>query len=166
MSENRSQGTPGFGEILGMILQNLIVAIVTLWLAQKICGATIIVSPRFLPADIDPEQAQQLTFWMMLPGAALGYSYLRIWLIQQGRARGVAWGSAFLYGVLIAFANVPLAGFIIGSLMESPILGLLLALVSLLMIPATALTMIVYGLVMGGYNAGRAQRYLDRSIGT
>ncbi|HZP80507.1 MAG TPA: hypothetical protein VFB21_02605 [Chthonomonadaceae bacterium] len=162
MSGKRRYGRPGGGSLLAMMCVNGIVALIVLKLVFVVFGAgTILATGLAAHAQASLIERGRM-LWPMLPGAAFGFSCLWFWLALIGRSRGVPWGAALLYGVAIAFANVPFSGFLVGLLHGNPLLGLLLALVSLLLLPSLAVSMIAFGLAMGAFNGLMAQRWIAR----
>lgn len=162
MSGRRRYNRPGGGSFFGMLFVNGVAAFILLKIVFALFGTGLILSQRLAAYGPTHAAARWDTFWAMLPGAALGYACLWYWLILVGRSRGISWGGASIYGVLIAFGNVLAAGFLIGLLHGNPLLGLLIGFVMLLMIPSLLLAMICFGLAMGGFNGLLAYNWIER----
>lgn len=158
----RRRFLPGFFGLLGMIICNGLVAGMVLQVLYGLFGVSSHLSMRLAAWSITQSAAKWETLWPMLPGASLLFGCLWFWLIVTGRSRGVNWGAGTLYGVLIAFGNVLIAGFLTGLLNGNPLLGLLLGLVMLLLVPHLLLAMIAFGLTMGVFNGWMATRWIVR----
>jgi hypothetical protein len=186
MGGKRRFGRPGSGSLLGMMLVNAVISVFVLKLCCGLFGFR-----WFLPEHLSglasaqaiqkwqvihdlckilhfalPASAQAVQKWgvilPLLPGAAIGFGCLWYWLILVGRSRGLSWTGACVYGILIAFANVPLAGFLVGLLHGNALIGLLLGLVLLFVMPSIWLTMGAFGITMGLFNAAMAGRWIER----
>ncbi|MCS6776449.1 MAG: hypothetical protein RMJ43_00045 [Chloroherpetonaceae bacterium] len=158
MSTSR-QRTPGLWEQLRTLLINTGAAFVTLQAVFALFGSSALFPGALLrhASFLDDADFRVL----LVPGAASAYTVLWRWLIAQGgRTALFPWGAAALYGVGIAFASIPFSGFLLGVLRGNPLLGLLLALASLLLLPALSIAMTVFGLLMGLLNGYRAYRWL------
>lgn len=154
---------PSRFDMLRMMGINLIVGGLLLKFVLYLFGISFI-SPMFhfvqkwLPTGMKWE-----VFWPLLPGMAIGYAGLWGWLVLTGRSTKLQWGGAFAYGVGIACADVVVGGFVKGLIQGNPFLGVLLALVSLLMLPSLAPAMAVFGLAMGAFNGKMAQAWIDKN---
>lgn len=158
MSTNRRR-TPGLWDQLRTLLINAGAAPVTLQAVFALFGGSAFSAGAFLRHTVPPDDIDFRV--LLIPGAASAYTVLWRWLIAQGGCMAsFPWGAATLYGVGIAFASVPFSGFLLGVLRGNPLLGLLLALASLLLLPALSLAMTVFGLIMGLLNGYRACRWL------
>jgi hypothetical protein len=153
-------GRPNRASLLAMMIVNGIAALIVMRVALAIFGV-----PDLIPAAPQFLHALRITPWAlilpMLPGAAIAYGCLWYWLIVVGRSRGVPWGGAVVYGMVIALVNVPLAGLIYGSYQGNPILALLY-LVLLLIVPAWLVAVCFFGAIMGVSNGYIAQRWIER----
>ncbi|HZO88387.1 MAG TPA: hypothetical protein VFB38_08605 [Chthonomonadaceae bacterium] len=165
MSSKRRFGRPGGGSLLGMMIINGLVAAVVLLIVFVLFDIGHILEARLAAYPLVGAAAHWSKFWPMLPGASIGFGCLWYWLVLVGRSRGVPWGGALLYGVLIAMGNVPFSGFLAGLLHGSPLMGLVLALIallSLLLMPSLLLAMLVFGATMGAFNGLMAQGWIER----
>jgi hypothetical protein len=97
----------------------------------------------------------------LTPGAAVGYTAIWYWCVLAGRSRGVPWTGALLYGVLAALADLPVGGFVIGTVRGGPALGLIFALISLILLPGLFPALCAFGLAMGGLNALLAASWIE-----
>jgi hypothetical protein len=157
----RRNGMPGTGDMLKMVLTNAAVAFVLLKITLALFGGGDIIRARMASWSVTADDADIDFVLLLLPGAAIAFTGLWQWLIRGGRKHGLSWGSALFYGVSIAFVNVPFSGFVLGIVNGNPLMGLLLALVSLLLIPSLFIAMTCFGLAMGFFNGIRAQGWLD-----
>jgi hypothetical protein len=154
-------GRPNRTALLTMIAINGALALIALTISLAIFGVRDILPPR-------PEMFRALRtmpwemIWPMLPGAAVAYGCLWYWLIVVGRSRGVPWGGAVVYGMVIALVNVPVGGFIYGGLNNYP-LAALIYLVLLLIVPVWLLAVCFFGIAMGLCNGYVAQWWIERS---
>jgi hypothetical protein len=146
-----------------MMVLNAIAAYFLLAILLKLFGLTIIL-PEFAAHHAwAAEGSRWDVLAAFLPGAAISYGLLWFWLILTGRSeRGITWGGALVYGVIIALYNVPLSGFLVGLLHGDPLFGLLIGLVILLLVPSLAMCMLVFGLLMGLLNGKWATRWIER----
>jgi hypothetical protein len=147
-----------------MILVNGVVALGVLAVLFAVFDVRPILAARLEAIPLVRAAAHWNLLWPMLPGGAVGFACLWYWLAFMGRARGVTWGGALLYGGAIAFGNVPLSAFLVGLLHGNPVLALVLALVSLLNLlqPSFTLAMAVFGLTMGAFNGALAHAWIER----
>lgn len=157
MSDNSKFRKPHVGDRIGMVLGNAIVAAIVLQLVFLFLGGNRIIEPPPAPGDIEWNPLLFLT-----PGAAIGFAWQRYTLIMSGRLRGVSWIAGAVQGVMISFANVPLAGLLLGILNENPLMGMLRGLVSLLVMPTLLVSMGAFGIIMGLYNSIKAEKWLIR----
>jgi hypothetical protein len=154
---------PGTGDMIKMVLINAVVSFIALKIAFALFGNREIISARLIAGGWSEEDADIDFALLMVPGAAIAFTGLWQWLIREGRKlRHLSWGSALFYGVAVAFVNVPVSGFVLGLLKGNPLLGLLLALASLLLLPSLLLSMTCFGLAMGAFNGNRAQHWLEQ----
>lgn len=158
----RRNGLPGIGDILNKVFLNAILSFLTLKIALALFGGRDIIRARMEASAWTADFADIDFALLMVPGAAIAFTGLWQWLIREGRKRDLSWGSALLYGVGIAFVNVPIGGFVLGIANGSPMMGLLFALISLLLIPQLLLSMTCFGLTMGALNGSWAQAWLDK----
>jgi len=166
MSAKRRYGRPGRVSLLSMMAFNALIAVPLLAFVLGIFGLQNLKPP--LPAAFAPVAAEITRWsviWPMLPGAGVGFGCLWYWLVLVGRSRGVPWGGACVYAVLIALGDVLVWGLILGTVQGEPLLGLLLGLVMLILLPSLLLAMCVFGLMMGALNGQAAQRWIERRKG-
>ena len=167
MSRSGRYGRPGRLPLLAMMLANGILS----WFVLHILFS--ILDVRDIPDIFGPRGAAwtvglkswDLLTWM-LPGVGIGLGCLWFWLILVGRSRGVPWGGAFAYAVVIAFVNAPVSGLLIGSLHGNPFLGALIGLAVLLLQHSLLLALILYGILMGGLNGWLAERWIAARKGS
>jgi hypothetical protein len=153
---------PGFFRLLGMMILNGVAAGVVLPLLYRLFGVSGLLARQLASWPVTQAAAKWETLWPMLPGASLLFACLWFWLIVTGRTRGINWGAACFYGLMISFSNVLIAGFLTGLLNGNPLLGLLLGLVMLILVPHLLLAMIAFGLIMGLFNGCLADRWIER----
>ncbi len=151
---------PGTGSLLGMMALNTAMSIVALFIIYSLFGLHGLFAHRLAVQAGDA--AKWNTLWPLVPGAAIGYSLIWFGLIIVGRSKGVNWGTACYYGIALAFANVLLGGLLNGLLHGSPLLGMLLGFLMLLMIPANWAGKATFGLIMGLLNARLAALWIAR----
>ena len=162
MSSKRRYNRPGGGSFLGMILLNSIVAFIVLKVVFTLFGVNWVLGQKVAAIGALHVAVKWGVLVAMLPGAAVGFACLWYWLILVGRSRGLPWAGALIYGVLLAFGNVLLAGVLRGAAAGNPLLGLLFALVMLLLMPTIWLSMACFGLTMGLFNGLLAQNWIVR----
>jgi len=143
-----------------MVLGNTIVAAIVLKLVFLLLGGSRIIELHLAQWAATNETVVWNPVLFLTPGAAIGFGWLRYSLIMQGRLRGVSWLGGTVQGVMIAFVNVPVAGLLLGILNENPMRGLLLGLASLLLLPSLLVSMGAFGMIMGLYNALKAEKWL------
>src|SRR5947209_6944709 len=97
-----------------MIFVNAIAAFFVLKIVFALFGTQAGIGAHLAGWSLTSAGAKWSVIWPMLPGAAFGFACLWYWLILVGRSRPLPWGGAFVYGAIIAFANVPIAGFFMG----------------------------------------------------
>ncbi len=154
---------PNSLSLLAMIVVNGLAAGVVLKFLFALFGIGAIF-PEWAAAHEWTRTAMQWElFWPLLPGAAIGFGCLWYWLILAGRFRGLPWGAACIYGCGVAFATVPLSGFLLGLQNGSPLLGLLIGLVMILVLPSLLAAMTCFGLAMGLLNGVWAQRWIIKN---
>lgn len=158
----RRNGMPGSGDMIKMVFLNAIVSFITLKISLALFGGRDIIRARMEASAWTADLADIDFALLMVPGAAIAFTGLWQWLIKEGRKHRLSWGSALLYGVGVAFVNVPIGGFVLGIANGNPLLGLLFALVSLLLLPSLLLSMTCFGLTMGALNGRWAQKWLDK----
>jgi len=165
---------PGSISLLAMMVLNGVVSIAVLYVIYALFGLRSIlaqqathvgemmhVSAQGFAATQGVAETWE-TLWPLVPGAAIGFALLWFCQVIVGRTRGVSWNVSFFYGIGIALGNVLLAGLISGSLNGSPLIGLLLGLLMLLMVPSNLAGMLIFGAVMGLFNARLAQGWITR----
>jgi hypothetical protein len=146
-----------------MILFNSMLSFVVLNIVFKLFGISQVLPVFAAHHAWAAEAADWEMFGTLVPGAAIGFGLLWFWLILIGRkGTGVSWGGSVIYGVIIGLLNVPFSGLLTGLLHGSPILGLLIGLVIILLVPAIGLCMALFGLIMGVINGRFAQNWIDR----
>ncbi len=160
MSDNSKFRKPHAGDRIGMVLGNTIVAAIVLKLVFLLLGGSRIIELHLAQWAATNETVVWNPVLFLTPGAAIGFGWLRYSLIMQGRLRGVSWLGGTVQGVMIAFVNVPVAGLLLGILNENPMRGLLLGLASLLLLPSLLVSMGAFGMIMGLYNALKAEKWL------
>ncbi len=162
MSDNSAFKKPNVGERIGMVLSNTIAAVIVLNVVFIFLGGKRIIEPPFAQWAAAHGAVEWNPLVLLTPGAAIGFGWLRYTLIMNGRLRGVSWTTGVLHGVMLALANVPLAGFLLGLLNENPLMGLLFGLASLLLMPSLLISMGTFGVLMGLFNAMKAEKFLAR----
>jgi hypothetical protein len=145
-----------------MMALNGVVACLVLAVLFALFGVGNIIEARLAASSLTADAAKWSALLPMLPGAAILFGCLWYWLVVIGRAKGLPWGAACLYGVFLACGNVPLSGLLMGLLHGNPLLGMLIALVMLLMLPSLLVAMICFGLTMGAFNGLMAARWIER----
>ncbi|MCW3054300.1 MAG: hypothetical protein JWN14_3470 [Chthonomonadales bacterium] len=159
---------PGSASLLAMMVLNGFVSVAVLYVIYALFGLRSILAQQTTHAgEMMHVSAQGVgdaweTLWPLVPGAAIGFALLWFCQVVVGRTRGVGWNVAFFYGIGIALGNVLLAGLISGSLNGSPLIGLLLGLLMLMMVPSNVAGMVIFGAVMGLFNARLAQGWITR----
>jgi len=159
---------PGSASLLAMMVLNGVVSVAVLYVVYALFGLRSILEQQGMHANallhsnalgvVDTWE----TLWPLVPGAAIGFALLWFCQVIVGRTRGVSWNVAFFYGIGIALANVLVAGLISGSLNGSPLIGLLLGLLMLMLVPSNVAGMVIFGAVMGLFNARLAQGWITR----
>ncbi len=163
MIGKRRYGRPGSTDVGLMIFVNLLLSSAVLLLVFLLFGVGVAIGQ--LP--LAPDQSARTIAWMLygftLPGAAIGYALLWFWLIVTGRTpKGLNWGAAVLHGAAIGLFCLPIGSLCTGILLGDPMLAVLLALVSLVMVPSIAVSMVFFGLVMGAINGAMAQAWIEK----
>lgn len=165
MSNNGAFRKPNAGQRIGMVFGNAIVSLIVMKLVFWILGGNRFLEPQFLQLRLSEDIAWN-PFLFLTPGAAVAYGRLRYSLIMDGRAKGVSWTGGTIYGMLLAFGNVMFGFFLFGLLTDNPLpnalLGLLIGLVNLLVHPSLLISMGVFGIIMGLFNAMRAEQWLTQ----
>lgn len=157
----RRFGRPNRIDLLAMMLLNAIASGLVFYFVYTLFNVQPIIDAYLMARGLTTARTTLVA--PLIPGAGVAFGCLWYWLILTGRRSGLSWGSAFLYGILIAMADVPLGGFVVGLLNGNPLLGLLIGLVMLLLLPSLVLAMALAGLLMGGGNGWLAQRWIERS---
>ena len=168
MIGKRRYGRPGTSDVIKMIVVNLIIASVTLLVVFKIFGMGIAIGQLPIGEDKNAREIMWTLYSFILPGAGIGFALLWFWLILTGRTvKGLNWGAAYVYGGAVGLFCLPLGSFFTGLLLGDPFIAVLLALLSLVMVPSIALSMVTFGLIMGGINAKMAHKWIGehRSAG-
>lgn len=161
MSGRRRPGLPDPPRLLGMMGVNALLALGVLALVTMLFGLRVFLPPIPAVAHLTGAAPYWMFLGAMAPGAGVGFGCLWYWLILVGRTHGVSWGGACVYGVLIALADVPMAGLILGAQQGRPLLGLLLGLALLLLLPSFLLAVSLFGTIMGLFNGWAAQEWLE-----
>jgi hypothetical protein len=163
MSNDGTFRRPNAGQRIGMVIGNAIVSLIVLKLVFLLLGGNKIELP-FGAHWLANNDIEWNPFLFLTPGAAVAYGRLRYNLIMEGRAKGVSWTGGTIYGMLLAFGNVMFACALYGLFGEEPIggalLGMLFGLLSLLMHPSLLVSMGAFGIIMGLFNAMRAEQWL------
>ena len=162
MSDTSKFRKPHAGDRIGMVLGNAIVAVIALKVVFLLLGGSRIIELQLAQWAAANDAVAWNPVLFLTPGAAIGFGWLRYSLVMQGRLRGVSWIGGTVQGVMIAFANVPVAGLLLGILNDNPFRGLLLGLASLLLLPSLLVSMGAFGAIMGLYNAMKAEKWLIR----
>jgi hypothetical protein len=149
-----------------MMVANGALALVVLTATLKMFGVNESIIP-ILPGDMAVPAHLRLTMpwglvWPMLPGAAVAFGCLWYWLTVIGRSRGIPWGGAAVYGLVIALVNVPVGGMLLGLLDGQPLWGMLILAVLLLIVPGWLLAISVFGIVMGILNGFVSQWWIGK----
>ncbi len=161
MIGNRRYGRPGTSDIIKMIVVNLLISAVVLLFVFKIFGLGIAIGQLPIGEGKNAREIMWTLYSFILPGAGIGFAILWFWLILTGRTvKGLNWGAAYVYGGGVGLFCLPLGSFFTGLLLGDPIVALLLALVSLILVPSIALSMVTFGLIMGGVNAKMAHKWI------
>src|SRR5579871_1207733 len=116
MSSKRRYGRPGGGSFFGMILLNGILAFIVLKVVFALFGVNWVLGQKAAAIGALHAATKWGVLLAMLPGAAVGFACLWYWLVLVGRSRGLPWAGACIYGVLLAFSNVLLAGLLRGAI--------------------------------------------------
>ena len=159
---------PGSVSLLAMMVLNGLVSVAVLYVIYALFGLRSILAQQtmhvgeMMHVNAQGVAATWETLWPLVPGAAIGFALLWFCQVIIGRTRGIHWPVAFFYGMGIALGNVLLAGLISGSLNGSPLIGLLLGLLMLVMVPSNLAGMLIFGAVMGLFNARLAQGWISR----
>jgi hypothetical protein len=162
----RRYGRPDRASLFAMMGINAVVSVVVLTVALSIFGVRELMPFKLaamLHTSLHTSEALRWNIiWPQVPGAAIAYGCLWFWLILVGRTRGVAWGGAAVYGLVIALVNVPVAGLLYGLEIGQPVLSMLIMFALLLIYPAWLLTVAVFGITMGLLNGRAAQWWIER----
>lgn len=154
---------PGSIGIVGMMAVNAALSLIVLSFLFKLFGVSQLLPDFAVRHAWAAEAANWEMFGTLIPGAAIGFGLLWFWLILTGRSgKGLSWGGAAIYGLIIGLCNIPLSGFLTGLLHGSPLFGLLIGLVIMLLVPSIGLCMAVFGIIMGLINGRFAQWWIDR----
>jgi len=146
-----------------MMAVNAVLSLVVLTVMFKLFGVSQLLPDFAAHHAWAAEAADWEMFGTLVPGAAIGFGLLWFWLILTGRgARGLAWGGAAIYGLIIGLLSVPASGFLTGVLHGSPFFGLLIGLVIMLLVPSIGLCMAVFGIVMGLLNGRFAHNWINK----
>lgn len=162
MGGRRKYGRPHRGDVLGMMLMNTGVSAFVLTIVFWFFEVGTIMPQRFAPITNGISAPEWLFLLALTPGAGIAYGCLWYWLVIIGRAKGVPWGGAFVYGALVAFGNVPFSGFLFGLMSGTPFLGALIGLAMLLIVPQLLIAMTLFGIIMGWYNGVKAANWIAR----
>ena len=167
MSKPNGKRGPGPFELIRMLLMNAVAAFITLKLVFWLFGGREILAEGLNRWTWTAQIIPTVDFALLLiPGAAIAFTGLWQWLIRENRrSHSFAWNNAIFYGIGIAFVNVPFSGLLLGIQQGNPLLGLLLAFASLLLLPKLLVSMTCFGLAMGALNGYYAQRWLERNAG-
>lgn len=165
MTSNRRSLRPNGLGILGMMVLNACLSLALFTVLFKMFGVSSLLPD--LAAHYDWAADAGAAHWEMLgtliPGAAISFGLLWFWLILTGRtAKGLSWGGAAIYGMIIGLYNVPISGLLTGMLHGHPAIGLLLGLVVMLLVPTVGLCMLVFGVIMGLINGRMAHSWIEQ----
>ena len=164
MIGKRRYGRPGTTDVLLMMVVNLLIASVVLLFVFLTFGIGIAIGQLPLAPDTSARTVMWMLYTFILPGAAVGFALLWFWLIVTGRTpKGLNWGAAFIYGGIIGLICLPIGSLCTGILLGDPFIAVLLALLSLVMVPSIAISMIFFGLLMGVINGKMAQVWIERN---
>ncbi len=163
MTGNKRRLRPSFIAILFMMAFTAVLGLVMLTVMFKLFGVSQLL-PDFAVHHAWAADAEHWEmFGTIIPGAAIGYGLLWFWLVLTGRSsKGIAWGGAAIYGLIIGLVDIPLSGLLTGVLHGNPLLGLLIGLVIMLLVPSIGLCMAAFGIAMGLLNGRFAQNWTDR----
>ena len=162
MTTTRRYGRPDRASLLAMMTVNAVGAIIVLTVALTLFGVRELL-PFNLAAMLHIVSAPKWSMvWPMLPGAAIAYGCLWYWEVIIGRSRGVPWGGAAVYGLVIALIDVPIAGLLYGLTIGMPGLCMLFLFALLIILPGWLLTVAAFGISMGLLNGYLAQCWIDR----
>lgn len=153
-------GRPSFRELLRVLVINLFTSGFLLVLLFALLDVRSVLSAGIMSHVLLRPVTRSLGALPFVPGAAGLFGIFWYWMALVGRVRGVPWGAAVVYGIMIAVVNVPLAGFVRGLAMGNPLLGLLYALAMVLMLPSLLLCMTVFGICMGVLNGSLAASWI------
>lgn len=153
-------GRPGSSSLLAMIAANYVAAVILM--ACAVLMSDIMSLLPTAPKETGYLACLHFSAIALAPGAAILYGCQWFWLVVTGRVKGVTWGGAVVYGALIAIADVPVAGLIMGALSGIPLQGLLIGLVILLIHPGTSFSMLVAGSAMGTGNGIAASSWIAK----
>jgi hypothetical protein len=163
MTSTKRRLRPGSLGIVWMMAVNAVLSLVMLTVMFKLFGVSHLL-PDFAVHHAwaaDAEHWQM--FGTLVPGAAIGFGLLWFWLVLTGRSgKGIAWGGAAIYGLIIGICDIPLSGFLTGLLHGSPLFGLLIGLVIMLLVPSIGLCMAAFGITMGLVNGRFAHNWIER----
>jgi hypothetical protein len=168
MTGSKRRLRPGSAGIVGMMAVNAVVSLLVLTVMFKLFGVSQLLPDFAAHHAWAAEAANWEMFGTLIPGAAIGFGLLWFWLVLTGRSsKGLSWGGAAIYGLIIGLCSIPLSGFLTGVLHGSPLFGLLIGLVIMLLVPSIGLCMATFGIIMGLINGRFAQRWIDRHyVGT
>jgi len=151
-------GRPNRIWLLTMIIANAVVAFVLLSFLLRLFAIDNIVLSA---AKLDGPPNRWALSLVLLPGAAIAFGCLWYWLVVVGRTRGIVWGGALVYGMIIGVCNIPLGGLILGVLNGAPLFNMLIALLLMLLLPKTLICAGLFGTAMGVFNGTSAQQWID-----
>lgn len=161
MIGKRRYGRPGTSDVIQMIVVNLLVSAAVLLIVFKMFGMGVAIGQLPIGSDKNAREIMWTLYSFILPGAGIGFALLWFWLIVTGRSvKGLNWGAAYVYGGGLGLFCLPLGSFFTGILLGDPFIALLLAVLSLVLVPSIALSMVAFGLIMGGINAKMAHKWI------
>ncbi len=164
MIGKRRYGRPGSTDIIKLVVVNLFLSAVVLLLVFKLFGMGIAIGQLPIGHDKSAREIMWTLYSMLLPGGAVGFALLWFWLIVTGRTvKGLNWGAAYVYGGAVGLLCLPIGSFFTGLLLGDVFIAILLAIVSLVMVPSIALSMVTFGLIMGGINAKMAHNWIQEN---
>jgi hypothetical protein len=153
---------PGSASLLAMMVFNAVASVAVLYVVYAMFGLNSALAHRLSQVGTLGAAANWETLLPLVPGAAIGFALLWFCQVIVGRSRGVHWPGAFFYGMGIALGDVLLGGLINGSLHGSPLIGLLLGLLMLILVPANLAGMLLFGAIMGLINGRLAHAWIAR----
>ena len=157
----RRYGRPDRASLLIMMALNALAAICVLTVALTLFGVRELI-PFRLSEMLHTLTPRWSMVWPMLPGAAIAYGCLWYWQVVIGRSKGVPWGGAAIYGLIIAVVDVPIGGLIYGLTIGQPLLCMLFLFALLIILPGWLLTVAAFGITMGLLNGRAAQWWIER----